>query len=920
MNKFLTNYTPKTFLEQIKELLRECNSFDFSVSFIKKAGLVLLKEDIESALNRGCKGRIITSTYQNFTDIESLKYFLNLSDKYDNFEIHLDYGSFYNDKNFETLGYHSKGYIFDLSNNYVFVVGSSNITRYALLKNIEWDISIEENKESETSKMIKSEFESNWNRTEILTSELISKYAQQISYSIERWDMDYEIRNFDIKPNYMQRKALKELNRYRAIGVDKALVVASTGSGKTYLAAFDALNFEPKKLLYVVHESSILEKSLETFQKVFGTSVSYGKFGDGFKEFEADFLFSTNISMNNSLYLFDKKEFDYIIIDECHHAVAESYKNIIDYFEPQFLIGLTATPERMDNADVFGMFDGNVPFELRLKDAIANGLIVPFKYFGIRDELIDYGLNKEEERRLVSQSVMPDHIEFIVEQIKEHLPSGKLKALAFCKTKAHAKMMAEALSDYFKTSYLTGENSTGERIKAYNELQKDIGGIEILCTVDILNEGVDIPGVNTILFLRPTESSTIFIQQLGRGLRKFDGKEYVTVLDFVGNSYKRSVQVAFALGSLSDNFLLEKRLMMQMVEDDFNALDLIKYGVEIHFDKLSKEEIINQLEKENFNNVKYLKQDYLNFKKYLNIDSYPKHMDYLNNDFAPNLLRFMQTKMNGKKNISYYSFLKKIDEDVPLFNDDKVLNFINYLSEMLPLVRPYEYEIFSAMFKIKNNDFNTIEKIVEKNIKTFTKKEFDHAIKFIKEKQMDGAISLYSDDLVSYLNDLFEYGLTRYYIDHDDTKEFDLYKTYRIDQVQLKLCNNPGFTAKGTYFYDNVVYIFAGLKKDASIEEKINYKDIFLDSSTFQWESENNIEHKSPSANDLKNSKKAHIFVRKVVEEDGITQPFIYIGEAKLTNPRPESTRNSLIFDAILDNELPEYLCYDFEIKEKEVS
>lgn len=180
---------------------------------------------------------------------------------------------------------------------------------------------------------------------------------------------------------------------------------------------------------------------------------------------------------------------------------------------------------------------------------------------------------------------------------------------------------------------------------------------------DILNEGVDIPGVNMVLFLRPTESSTIFIQQLGRGLRKYENKEYVTVLDFIGNSYKRSVQIAFALSSLADNFVLEKRLMMALVQDDFKAIGLNDYGVEIHIDDLSKEEIVNFIEQENFNSLRYLKQDYFNFRKYIGAEFYPKHMDYLNNDCAPDLLRFLSIKIHSKKCVSYYNFLHGILED-----------------------------------------------------------------------------------------------------------------------------------------------------------------------------------------------------------------------------------------------------------------
>ena len=394
MNSFLTNTSEITFLNQIKDNLKRCDSFVFSVSFIKKAGLVLLYEELESAIQRGCKGKLITSTYQNFTDIESLQLFLNLANTYDNFECHLDDACFMSEA-YETKGFHSKGYVFTYGEDVDIIVGSSNITRFALLKNIEWDLLMKDTIHGCLYQEVMHEFNYLWNKTNALTSDGIQKYARKLNYAIERWDMDYDVIQSEIKPNYMQKNALKELNRYRAMGVHRAMTVCSAGSGKTYLSAFDALNFNPDRLLYIVHESSILSKARETFQKVFGNQKTYGMYTGDSKEINADFVFATNITMANNLELFSKDTFDYIVIDECHHAVAESYQKIISYFEPEFMLGLTATPERLDNQDVFSLFDQNVPYELRLRDAIINDLVVPFHYYGIRDTLVDYDLSKK---------------------------------------------------------------------------------------------------------------------------------------------------------------------------------------------------------------------------------------------------------------------------------------------------------------------------------------------------------------------------------------------------------------------------------------------------------------------------------------------------------------------------------------------
>ena len=912
-HQFLTNYTEITFLDKIKDNLRHCKSFDFSVSFIKKAGLVLLFKDIEAAVERGCKGRIITSTYQNFTDIESLKSFYALMGRCSNFQCHLDYESFHG-TDYSTLGYHSKGYLFEFDDHRELVIGSSNITRYALLKNIEWDVSVKDYFVNGAYDDALKEFEEKWSATELLNAELIVKYAQRLSYAIERWDMDYDLSASKIKPNYMQKKALKELNRYRAIGVNRALTIASAGSGKTYLAAFDALNFNPKRLLYIVHEGSILRKSLETFQEVFGKNVSYGIYSGTSKESDADFVFATNITMCKTLELFSKNEFDYIIIDECHHATAETYKKIIGYFEPEFLLGLTATPERLDNQDVFELFDHNVPYELRLRDAIANDLVVPFKYFGIRDKLVDYGLTGNEERRMIAQIAKEDHCDFIAEQIEKHRPQGKLKALAFCRNVTHARMMCEALGERYHTAYLTGRNDIGERVRSYNDLQNDGHNLEILFTVDILNEGVDIPGVNMVLFLRPTESTTIFIQQLGRGLRKYTNKEYVTVLDFIGNSYKRSVQIAFALGSLSENFVMEKRLLASLVKDDFTALGLADYGVEIHIDDLSKEEILEYIDKENFNALKYLKQDYFNFKKYIGSEFYPRHVDYINNDCAPDLIRFMSIKTRGKKNCSYYNFLRGIgEENLPVFTE-KQIDFINYLSGLLPLVRVHEYQIVKLLIDGPKT-YREIVMYLTETVQGFVPAELEHALTYLQFVEKDKDILRLSvpmdDQLLEYVQDLIEYGLIRYVIDNGNETGFKLWLNYRMDQVQLKLLKNPGNIMVGTYYYDDYVVIFASLKKDLEEADKLNYKDKFLQPDLFQWESMTNLPQSHLEK--LMKSTFAHVFIRKMTTENGLVLPFTYVGKGKMSNPRKTDGDNgTYLFDIHMENELPEYLQYDF--------
>ncbi len=919
---FLTNYSDIKFLDKIKDSINKCNAFYFSVSFIKKAGLILLEHELEDALKRGVKGKIITSTYQNFTDIASLETFYNWMQKYPNFSCHLDFESFGDN------GFHSKGYVFEYDDEVEFVVGSTNITRFALLKNIEWNVSLCSKNEFESYNGSIKEFDYLWDKTLLLNKELINAYKIRLEYAIEKWDMDYiEDINNTIKPNYMQRKALKELRRYRDMGINKALIVSATGSGKTFLVAFDARNYDARRVLFICHRDKILNDAKETFMRIFGSDKTYGLFVGDKKEVDCDFIFASNIMMSQHLSMFDPKEFDYICIDEAHHSAASSYKHIIEYFHPGFLLGITATPERMDNEDVFALFDRNVPYELRLKDAIINDLVVPFHYYGIRDKLVDY---KSKDNSKISREIAKSvNVEFICNEIENHKPNGKLKAIAFCTTIAHASLMAEGFNEMgYNAISLTGKNDLGVRIKAFNDLQDDHNELEIICAVDILNEGVDIPEVNMVLFLRPTESQTIFLQQLGRGLRKCEGKEYVTVLDFIGNNYDRSIQIAMALGTLGQSTIIEKPYLMDLVRTDFNSLNIP--GVIINIDSLSKEEIINYIKNENFNTKDFLTKDYYNFKKYLHLETYPTHMDFINSDCAPDLMRLIKSKIDGKKNKCYYNFLRKIGEDtLPIFTN-KQIAFIEDLEELLPLVRVDEYLIINDL--LNNNDLD-LNRIVDFNSKIDIK-TLNNALFLLKKDNLiteDNKLNIdkLNNEFKDYLLDTLNYGLTRYEIEFGEYEGlFRLYGNYYKEQIMRVLCQKGLMFMKGTKFdEDGTTYIFVGLKKDKSKQERTNYKDKFLSSKVFQWESENDTTWDNPVGEKLINTKIIHLFIRKMDDEDGITLPFTYFGTGRFENGREsfvevlnkdgsKSNAATLLFDIILDKEVSKEYYFDFEIPE----
>ena len=353
-----------------------------------------------------------------------------------------------------------------------------------------------------------------------------------------------------------------------------------------------------------------------------------------------------------------------------------------------------------------------------------------------------------------------------------------------------------------------------------------------------------------------------------------------------------------------------------MVKNDFAELGLNDYGVIIQIDELSKTNIIEYIDSENFNQLKYIKQDYNNFKEFLKTPSYPKHMDYINSDYAPNLLKFMKIKIDSKKTNSYYGFLKGIGESVPAFSEDQIAT-INYLSGLLPLVRRHEFLIVKHLIAgVTSKD--QLYLLLNTEISGCTNEQIDHAMRFMCEGK---AISV-SDNVVSlcganepeftdFINDMLDYGLVQYSARYKDEDVFLLYQDYRQDQALMKILENPKHNQLGTYYKDGNMYIFAGLKKDANVNEHLNYKDKFLSNDVFQWESVANIDAKEEAKQ--ASSKQAFIFVRKVKEENGITLPYTFVGVGHLDNPRKnESSNGSILYDIHLDTPLPNDLYQDF--------
>lgn len=528
---------------QLVGSLRKAVSVDIIVSFLMESGVKMLLEELESALNRGARIRILTGNYLGITQPSAL-YLIKrkLGDRVDL--------RFYNEKN---RSFHPKSYIFHYVDHSEIYIGSSNVSRSALTSGIEWNYRFSSNADQKNYDKFFRTFEDLFeNHSIVVDDEELKRYSKNwhkpsVSKDLERYDIEEEPEDTNVRllyePRGAQIEALCALEDTRSEGAKRALVQAATGVGKTYLAAFDSKDYE--RVLFVAHREEILKQAAVSFQNV-RNSDDYGFFHGDQKSTDRSVIFASVATLGRQEYLnekyFSKDYFDYIVIDEFHHAVNDQYRRIVDYFKPQFLLGLTATPERMDGRNIYELCDYNVPYEISLKDAINKGMLVPFHYYGIFDDT-DYSKlhivrGKYDEKELNETYIGNVHRHDLI--YKYYCKYGSKRALGFCCSRAHAEEMAKEFCNRGIPAVAVYSNADGafseDRSVAIEKLKN--GEIKVIFSVDMFNEGVDITSVDMVMFLRPTESPIVFLQQLGRGLRKSKGKEYLNVLDFIGNYEK----------------------------------------------------------------------------------------------------------------------------------------------------------------------------------------------------------------------------------------------------------------------------------------------------------------------------------------------------------------------------------------------
>ncbi len=572
-NTFTGNNT--NFYNALKDSIKNADSIDIIVSFLMESGVELIIDDLK---NSNLKIRILTTRYLNITQPQAL-YKLK-SELKDNLEL-----KFYSEKN----SFHPKAYIFHSKEDSEIYVGSSNMSKGALTTSIEWNYHFKKSEKPNDFMHFQNTFEDLFENHSIKVSdEVLRDYSKSwVQPKVSKHSPD-ENNHKEFEPNPAQLEALYMLNQSREEGYEKALIVAATGIGKTYLAAFDAKNYN--RILFVAHREEIIKQARETFRNIH-PNKTVGFFYSTKKETDRDITFALVQSLGKERYLnenyFKRDYFDYIIIDEFHHAVANNYRRILDYFKPKFMLGLTATPERLDTKDVFALCDYNTVYEIRLKEAINKGFLSSFRYYGIYDDTVNYDdismRNGQYDEKDLEDKLMINKRADLV--LKHYLKYKSKTAIGFCSSIKHAEFMAEYFTNHDIASaavHSGGEGEyTEERKIAIEKLKSN--EVNILFTVDMFNEGVDIPSIDTVLFLRPTQSPTIFLQQLGRGLRKSENKKYLTVLDFIGN-YKKANLVPFLLsGRDYDSKALATESVLEFeypndcfIDFDFQLVDLFK--------------------------------------------------------------------------------------------------------------------------------------------------------------------------------------------------------------------------------------------------------------------------------------------------------------------------------------------------------
>lgn len=960
----------KKVISSIEDELLACDEFQISVAFITMGGITPLLQTLKELENRHIPGRILTTNYLNFSEPKALEKLNSLS----NITIRMF------DVEAAGEGFHTKGYIFKKEEIYRIIIGSSNMTKDALTTNHEWNTRILSTAQGEMATQIVEEFRRLWN----------SEYSRSIDEILEEYKIRYEIikhqrdiakqdeiasiEKYALKPNCMQTNFIANLKEIIEKGEERALLISATGTGKSYASAFAMRELGFKRVLFLVHRGQLARQTKKSYENIFPKTVSMGIIGGGYSidvNNDKDYLFAMvqTLSREEHLKKFAPDAFDCIILDEAHHSPAGSYQKIMDYFKPKLWLGMTATPDKRDDniegRNVYELFHYQIACEIRLQQAMEDDLLCPFHYFGISDLSVigDDSVIRNTEMGSLKESDFRDltsdeRIKHIVEQTNYYGHSGdRVKGLIFCSRIKESQELSEKFNQtinpetgkLFRTISLNGDASEEARQYAFECLAVDeedqrvkngeLKPLDYIFSVEILNEGVDIVEVNQVVMLRPTQSPIVFIQQLGRGLRKADGKEYVVVLDFIGN-YNNNFMIPIALSG--DRTYNKDNIRRYIMEGE----RVIPGASTVHFDEISRKKIFASVDNANFSDVKLIKENYLNLKNKLGrIPALKDFDDYGEMD----VLRIMDNNSLG----SYYKFLVKYEKEYTVrlsAQEEIIVEFISKkfasgkrIQELQLLKRILAYVggaarigLFAGLSKdlapygksVSENQKENIVNILTNEFASGSgKKTYEECVFIEKDGEDYKPTQVFYDllanpDFYQIVKELVDFGISRYERDYKFSyKQTDLvlYQKYTYEDVCRLLNWEKGEVALniGGYKYDKKTKtfpVFINYDKADDISDTTRYEDHFTGNQTLIAISKSGRTLNSEDVMNFLYAKErgiqVELFVRKN-KDDKISKEFYYLGHMQASGRTkefimPNTNKTAVEIEWILDQPVRE--------------
>ncbi len=900
---------------ELKKEILSSNEIDLLVSFIKFKGIIILLRELEEFTRRGGQLRVITTTYMGASDYKAIQ----LLSKLDNTQVKISYNS-----GNERL--HAKAYLFKRDTGFdTGYIGSSNFSRSALTDGLEWNLKITKKEISHIIDKFKKTFESYWQSNDfelfddnIHKEKLILSLNQGKNFKTPEFNASF----FEVKPYPFQLEILEKLEVERSVhNRFRNLVVAATGTGKTVISAFDYKKFrnnnKTSKLLFLAHRKEILAQSLNVFRGILRDNNFGELWVDGLVPDSYEFVFASVQTINNQLdeISISPEYFDFIVIDECHHMTANSYRGILNYFKPKILLGLTATPERMDGGDIQEDFHNRIAAEIRLPEALNRKLLCPFQYFGITDSIdltnVSWAKGKYVASELSSIYTSNDRrVREIFDALEKYTKDlNDVRAIGFCVTIEHAKFMADKFClNGLKADYLTSSNNQNRDIVKSKLLKKEIN---YLFVVDIFNEGVDIPEIDTVLFLRPTESLTIFLQQLGRGLRLSENKDCLTVLDFVGNSrpeYNFENKFRALIGKTATTVHKE-------IEDNFPHLPL---GCSIILEKKAKQTILDNIKAATFINRVKLIQKIQNFEHNTTLTLNLKNFS----EFYNIPLQLIYKNERGWKRLC--SDAGKL-EPFENKNENEIIRAISnkWLSTNSGSYFQFILSLAKKDFKIKLDDFNENERQMLLMLHYDIWQSAGGFESIEKSIQEIGKNKVLNNEIIEVLELL---------IDNISFKEIDIelpyiqplkiHARYTRDQILVafgmntfeKVSSNRIGVGVAENKELNTELLFINLiKSEEDFSPTTMYNDYAIDETLFHWQSQNSarpdIGKGLSYITHQENNKRILLFVReKNKDEYGNSMGYVFVGEGQLKDhygAKPMSIKWEL------NEPLPHYLWKD---------